>query len=96
MALLLREGAVQEPGDDGEVLALVEGGQNHRVQVLAGRLLCGGHVGRIGKRKSIRKEIDSMRVENKRIPRGTVWRKERVARKRDPGVGLAQAFLDGA
>jgi hypothetical protein len=32
---LLGEGAVEQPGDDGQVLALVEGRQDDRVDVLA-------------------------------------------------------------
>lgn len=42
--VLLGEGAVEEPGDDGEVLALVEGGEDHRVGVL----FLGGFGGRHG------------------------------------------------
>lgn len=41
--LLLREGPLQQPGNDREVLALVEGGQDHRVDVL-GRAFRHGEV----------------------------------------------------
>ena len=40
---LLRERSLQQPGDDGEVLSLVEGGQDHRVDIL-GRALRHGEV----------------------------------------------------
>lgn len=42
-SLLLRESSLQQPGDDREVLALVESGQDHRVDVL-GRALGHGEV----------------------------------------------------
>lgn len=40
----LCEGAVKEPGDDGEVLALVVGGQDDRVLVVS-RSVLGRHCG---------------------------------------------------
>ena len=36
--ILLGKGAVEQPGDDGEVLALIEGRQDDRVHILAGSL----------------------------------------------------------
>lgn len=40
---LLRECSLQQPGDDREVLSLVEGGQDHRIDIL-GRALRHGEV----------------------------------------------------
>ena len=39
-SLLLGESLVEQPDDDGQVLALVEGGQKHRVLVLDGHCCC--------------------------------------------------------
>lgn len=39
-SLLLGESLVEQPDDDGEVLALVEGGEEHRVLVLDGHCCC--------------------------------------------------------
>ena len=40
--ILLGKGAVEQPGDDGEVLTLIEGRQDDRIHILAGGL-CGSH-----------------------------------------------------
>lgn len=38
--ILFRKGLVQQPDDDGQVLALIEGGEKHRVLVLDGHCCC--------------------------------------------------------
>ena len=70
---LLGEGAVEQPGDDGQVLALVVRRQNHRVLV-GRRSLC-----HCSPRLQIRGNKISKRVENfKRMPPKFVVAKDRV------------------
>lgn len=45
--VLFSKGALQQPCDDGQVLALVEGGQDHRVRVLGGGGLLAGRHGEV-------------------------------------------------
>lgn len=54
--LLLGEGLLQQPGDDGQVLALVEGGQDDRIGVLGRGLLGRRHCEEIITRKPYRKD----------------------------------------
>ena len=51
--ILLCEGAVQEPGDDREILALIESGKNDRVDIFLGGWFCRRHGKREKKLKAV-------------------------------------------